>query len=91
MKLVATQMMEGKAVGIDGRSFPVKRTSSNRLRFIEFEMNGRRYQAIEQNATKPSRWAQLAREGHGVVQFRDLDTGRYVAAAVDGEITEYGR
>ncbi|HUJ94758.1 MAG TPA: hypothetical protein VLW84_05795 [Terriglobales bacterium] len=54
-------------------------------------MNGHEYQAIEQNATKPSRWGQLAREGRQVVQFKDAKTNRYVAVAVDGEIIEYGQ
>jgi hypothetical protein len=47
--------------------------------------------AIEQNPEKPSRWGKLAREGHRVVQFRDLATQKYVAVVVDGEVREYGR
>lgn len=86
MKSVAVQMMSGGKVEIDGQTVPVKRTSSQRLRTLTFEMNGREYQAIEQNAAKPSRWGQLE-----VVQFRDAQTGRYVAVAVDGEVKEYGR
>jgi hypothetical protein len=54
-------------------------------------MGGKEYQAIEQNPEKPSRWGKLAREGHRVVQFRDLETQKYVAAAVDGNVKEYGR
>jgi hypothetical protein len=53
-------------------------------------MGGRDYQAIEQNPEKPSRWGKLAREGHQVVQFRDVATGKYVAVAVDGEVKIYG-
>ena len=53
-------------------------------------MDGREYQAIEQNAEKPSRWGQLAREGYQVVQFKDVGTNRFVAVAVDGEVTIYG-
>ena len=49
------------------------------------------FEAIEQNRMKPSRWGQLAREKHQVAQFRDVETHKYVAVAVDGEITEYGR
>jgi hypothetical protein len=52
-------------------------------------MDGREYQAIEQNAEKPSRWGQLAREGHRVVQFKDTESNRFVAVAVDGKITVY--
>jgi hypothetical protein len=54
-------------------------------------MGGNEYQAIEQNAEKPSRWGQLAREGHRVVQLRDLTSAKYVAAVVDGKVTEYSR
>jgi hypothetical protein len=91
MKSVAEQMMAGGKVAIHGSNVFVKRTSYQRLRNLRFEMNGRRYQAIEQNSEKPSRWGQLAREGHQVVQFRDVETGKYVAVAVDGEVREYAR
>ena len=90
MRAVAMQMMETNSVTIGDKPIPVRRTSSSRLKFVQFVMEGREYQAIEQNAAKPSRWGELARQGHRVVQFRDLRTGRYVAVAVDGEVTEYG-
>jgi hypothetical protein len=54
-------------------------------------MNGREYEAIEQNAEQPSRWGKLAASGHQVVQFRDTHTNKYVAVAVDGEVKWYGR
>lgn len=90
-KSVAEQLMAGKTVMLEHRTFEVQRTSSQRLRTVRFSVEGREYQAIEQNAQKPSRWGQLARAGHQVVQFRDLQTGRYVAVAVDGDVKEYGR
>ncbi len=90
MEAVAAQMTGGE-VAVEGRIFPVQRTSFQRLKTVKFEMNGREYQAIEQNADKPSQWGQLARAGHQVVQFRDLQTGRYVAVSVDGKVQEYGR
>ena len=37
-----------------------------------------------------SRWGQLAREGHQVVQIKDRGTNRFVAVSVDGEVTVYG-
>jgi hypothetical protein len=46
--------------------------------------------AIEQNAGKPSRWGHVAREGHRVVQFKEVQANRFVAVAVDGEVTVYG-
>lgn len=54
-------------------------------------MDGREYQAIEQNPEKPSRWGKLVREGRRVVQVRDLGSQKYVAAVVDGKVTEYSR
>lgn len=32
---------------------------------------------------------QLTREGHPVAQFKDAETNRFVAVAVDGKIMEY--
>lgn len=91
MKSVAEQMMGSGKVIIEGKALPVTRTSYQRLKAVRFDMSGRQYQAIEQNADKPSRWGQLAREGHRVVQFRDVATGKYVAVAIDGEVKEYAR
>ena len=89
---VAAQLMNGEQVLLDdGQTLRIKRVGSGRLRMVEFRLNGRVFEAIEQNPTKPSRWGKLAREKHQVVQFRDVATHKYVAVAVDGEITEYGR
>ena len=90
---VATQLMNGDAVVLDedGQKLRIKRVGSGRLRMVEFRLNGRVFEAIEQNPAKPSRWGKLAREKHQVVQFRDVASRKYVAVAVDGEITEYGR
>lgn len=87
---VAKQLMSGKIAEVEGNSFKVTRTGSKRLRTARFELGGREYQAIEQNPEKPSRWGQLARTGHRVVQFRDLETQKYVAVAVDDKVREYG-
>ncbi|MGA7907557.1 MAG: hypothetical protein WCA16_09150 [Candidatus Sulfotelmatobacter sp.] len=91
MKSVAEQVMSSPEVVVEGRVLRVTRTGRGRFRTVRFVAGGREYQAIEQNAEKPSRWGQLAREGHRVVQFRDLQTHKYVAVAVDGEVKEYGR
>jgi hypothetical protein len=91
LQAVAMQLMNGEAVVLDDQKLRVKRVGSGRLRMVQFKLNGRMFEAIEQNRMKPSRWGQLAREKHQVVQFRDVVTHKYVAVAVDGEITEYGR
>jgi hypothetical protein len=93
LQSVAMQLMNGEEVTLqeDDRNLRVKRVGSDRLRNVQFKLNGRKIEAIEQNRMKPSRWGQLAREKHQVVQFRDVETHKYVAVAVDGEVTEYGR
>jgi hypothetical protein len=88
---VATQVMNGEEVILDGQKIRVKRVGSGRLRMVQFRFNGRLFEAIEQNREKPSRWGQLAREKHQVVQFRDVLARKYVAVSVDGEVKEYGR
>ena len=91
LKSIAEQLMSQPAVEVHGESIPVKRTSSHRLRMVTFELDGRKYDAIEQNREKPSRWGQLARKGHKVVQFRDVETNKYVAVAIDGDVKVYGK
>jgi hypothetical protein len=91
LSAVATQLMGGDEVIIAEQRIPVTRVGSGRLRCVRFELNGRQIVAIEQNRSKPSRWGQLARKGHKVVQFQDLMTRKYLAVAVDGEVLEYGR
>ena len=90
MSSVATQMMRGTQITIGAKVLPVRRTSAHRLKAVSFEMNGNKYEAIEQNPDKPSRWGQLARDGHQVVQFKDAASNRFVAVSIDGKVKEYG-
>lgn len=86
---VAKQLLSRRQVVLEGRSLPIRRRSRQYLRMVNFTVNGREFLAIEQNAATPSNWAQLARAGHEVVQFKDAVTGRFVAVAVDGAVQEY--
>jgi hypothetical protein len=89
---IAEQLMSAsKTVSVDGRVLAVQQTGRQKLRCVRFPADGVEYEAIEQNAAKPSRWGQLAREGHRVVQFRDVLSDRYVGVSVDGRVTIYGR
>jgi len=90
LKSIATQLMTSTFVIVGGKSVPVRRTSSQRLTTAAFSVDGHRYQAIEQNPEKPSRWGQLARSGHQVVQFKDAEHNKFVAVVVDDEVTLYG-
>ena len=98
MRSAAAQLMNGPEVVIAGGSgsdpeqkLRVTRVGGGRLRTVRARINGREIQVIEQNREKPSRWGQLARKGHQVVQFQDVVTRKYLAVVVDGEVTEYGR
>jgi hypothetical protein len=88
---VAEQLMSGTQIELNRRKSRVTRTGSQRLRTTRFLLDGKEYQAIEQNPEKPSRWGKLARDGHRIVQFRDLTSQKYVAVAVDQKIQEYSR
>jgi hypothetical protein len=90
LKSVASQLMTNTSVSVEGKSVPVRRTSQQQLRTAAFSVAGHQYQAIEQNAEKPSRWGQLARGGHKVVQFKDTESNKFVAVVVDGKVTFYG-
>jgi hypothetical protein len=88
---VAAQLMSGDVILLEGQRIPVERVGRGRLRMVQFRLNGRVLEAIEQNPEKPSSWGKLAREKHQVVQFRDVEMHKYVAVSVDGEVREYGK
>jgi hypothetical protein len=87
---IAKQLMTSDEVEVEGNRLPVRRTRGRHLRMVAFTMAGRGYLAIEQNPEKPSRWGGLARSGHHVVQFKDVESNKFMAVAVDGEAKEYG-
>ena len=91
MQAVAERLMAGSAMTSGEKELSVERVGKKRFRMVRFEMNGREYQAIEQNPEKPSAWGKLARQGHKVVQFRDVASNKYVAVTVDGKVKKYGR
>jgi len=76
-------------VKLNGRLFPVRRTPKKRLRQVDFDFDGQAVRGLEQNPQTSSRWAQLARQGHSIMQF--LSEGRYIANVVDGKVTFYRR
>jgi hypothetical protein len=87
---VAKQLLSGDDVEVVGMRLSVRRNSRQGLRTLTFMMGERPYAAIEQNRDKPSRWGQLAGSGHQVVPFKDVQSNRFVAVAVDGEARERG-
>ncbi len=88
MSSVATQLMSSPRVEIGGRRFRIGQNPKH-LKIVKFELDGHAYEAIEQNPEKTSRWAELARAGKRVVQFKDLGANRYIAVLVDGVRQSY--
>ena len=80
---------QAKAVTIDDRSYPVRRTSRSKLRQVDFRFEDKTLRGLEQNPNTNSRWAGLAREGKKVMQF--LSDRRYIANIVDGKVQFYRR
>jgi hypothetical protein len=85
-------------VELEGQRFPVRVTPRKRLREVDFVFEGQAprrsvrdakiaLRGLEQNPKTESRWAQLARAGHKVMQF--LSAGRYIGVVVDGKVTLY--
>ena len=80
---------DAKTVALEGQSYIVRQTSRSKLREVDFRFENQMLRGLEQNPNTGSRWAELARAGKKVMQF--LDSGRYVANVVDGEVKFYGR
>jgi hypothetical protein len=78
---------EAKAVELGGRSYRVTRTSSHRLRAVDFDYQDHRITGIEQNPDTGSRWAALARQGERVMQFSV--NRRYFANVAEGKLLRY--
>ena len=60
---------------------------AKKLRMVEFDFGGFRVAGIEQNPKTTSRWAELARAGQRIMQFRCQ--GRYIANVCEGKILHY--
>jgi len=85
----AALVEDASEVRLDEQTFPVRTTPKKRLREVDFVFDGQALRGLEQNPDTGSRWAQLARAGHPVMQF--LSAGRYIANVVDGKVTLYDR
>ena len=59
LQSVAVQLLSADEVEVSGKRLRVRRTRASRLRCVGFEITGHRYEAIEQNPDKPSRWGSL--------------------------------
>jgi hypothetical protein len=92
LESVARQVFSGaKQIETPEGRVPVGKTPSKGLLRVEFSVEGHAVVGIEQNPHTASQWAKLAKAGHKVMQFRDAETGRYIANVVDGKVKFYGK
>ena len=74
-----------EAVEIDGETYSVERTSKSNLLSVRIDP----LFFVEQNPTKSSKWAEMAREGH---QIMWVMRGRsYLARVMDGKFLDLKR
>ena len=74
-------------VELEGKTYRVTVFRSKGLRMVEFEFGPDAIVGIEQNPKTASRWAELARQGNRIMQFRC--SGRYVANVCEGKLLRY--
>ena len=77
-----------KTVELGGETYPVRQTAKSKLKQVDFHFEDRELRGLEQNPNTKSRWAKMAREGKGVMQF--LEGGKYIAVVEDGKVHVYG-
>lgn len=81
-------LLEQRAkVALGSATFAVDRTRKLGLKTVFFTFAGVNVEGIEQNPETKSRWAQLARSGSKIMQYRVR--GRYVANVCDGSLNRY--
>jgi len=74
-------------IELEGETYPVTVSRAKGLRMVEFDVGPIHIVGIEQNPKTESRWAELAREGNRIMQFRCK--GRYVANVCEGKLLRY--
>jgi len=74
-------------VELEGKTYRVTVLRAKGLRMVEFEFGPQAIVGIEQNPKTASRWAELARQGNQIMQFRC--SGRYVANVCEGKLLRY--
>ena len=76
-----------KKIKVERSEFAVAFLRAKKLRMVEFDFGVFRIAGIEQNPKTTSRWAELAKAGLRIMQFRC--NGRYIANVCEGKILRY--
>ena len=74
-------------IELEGQTYRVTVLKSKGLLMVEFKFGQHAFVGIEQNPKTASRWAELARQGNRIMQFRC--GGRYVANVCEGKLLRY--
>lgn len=74
-------------IELEGETYLLTVSRAKGLRMVEFNIGPYRIVGIEQNPRTDSRWAELARQGNRIMQFRC--GGRYVANVCEGKLVRY--
>jgi hypothetical protein len=81
-------LREGRdSIELEGETYPVTVSRAKGLRMVEFDLGPHHMVGIQQNPKTESRWAELARQGNRIMQFRCK--GRYVANVCEGKLLRY--
>ena len=81
-------MVDEKDVAELGQeSYRVIFLRAKKLKMVEFRAGDFAIAGIEQNPKTTSRWAELARQGKRIMQFRCK--GRYIANVCEGKLLRY--
>ena len=76
-----------KRIKLERDEYAVAFLPAKKLRMVEFDFGDFRIAGIEQNPKTTSRWAELARAGQRIMQFRCRE--RYIANVCEGKILRY--
>ena len=74
-------------VELGQEAFKVIFLRAKKLKMVEFRSGDYSIAGIEQNPKTTSRWAELARQGKRIMQFRCK--GRYIANVCEGKLLRY--
>jgi len=77
---VAKQLFNSNTVVVDDVPHSVIKTSSSRLRNVTVE----EILFMEQNQSKKSKWAQMAKEGHEIIWI--FENNEYIGQILDGVV-----
>jgi len=81
-------LVDGKTeVELGDEVFRVTLLRAKKLKMVEFTFGDYRIAGIEQNPNTSSRWAEMARQGKLIIQFRCQ--GRYIANVCEGKLLRY--